>query len=229
MEELLKNIRIQVSDQLFNQDPDSKLLGKKIVRYSIDLIDEIGFEAFTFKKLGEKIGSPESTIYRYFRNKKQLLMYLTSWYWTWLECRLVFLTNNIVSPHERLSRAITVVTQSINQHSDYTYINEVKLNKIIISESFKAFLNKEADEANRLGYYQVYNRIVERISDMVLEVSPKFQYPHTLVSTVIEGAHFQKFFSNNIPLLTDVGKDETKLVNFFTTMVFRMIKNDDEK
>lgn len=225
MEELLKNIKIQVSEQLYQQDPDAKALGKKIVKYSIDLIDEMGYEAFTFKKLGDKIGSPESTVYRYFKNKKQLLMYLTSWYWTWLECRLIFITNNIKSPHERLTLAIAVVTQPVKQHTGYNYINEEKLNKIIISESFKAFLTKEAEEANKLGYYNVYNRIVQRLSDMVLEVTPSFEYPHTLVSTVIEGAHFQNFFSNHIPLLTDVDKDDKKLVNFFTSLVFRMIKN----
>ena len=227
MDELLKNIKIQVSEQLFQQDPDAKVLGKRIIQCSIDLIDEIGYEAFTFKKLGAKIGSPESTVYRYFKNKKQLLMYLTSWYWTWIECRLIFFTNNINSSHERLKRAVEIITQPVRQHSSYLHINEVKLNRIIISESFKAFLSKEVDEKNSKGYFQVYNRIIERISGMILDVSPGFEYSHTLVSTVMEGAHFQNFFSNHIPILTDVGKDDKKLVNFFTNLVFSMLNNGE--
>ena len=59
---------------------------------------EIGFENFTFKKLGEQIGSNESSIYRYFESKHKLMLYLSSWYWAWIEYRLVFATNNINNP-----------------------------------------------------------------------------------------------------------------------------------
>ena len=59
MKELLSQITIKVNEDLFIKNPDSSELGRRIISNSIELIEEIGFEAFTFKKLGKKIGSPE--------------------------------------------------------------------------------------------------------------------------------------------------------------------------
>ena len=47
-----------------------------------------------------------------------------------------------------------------------------------------------------------------------------------LVSTMIEGAHQQKFFSEHIPSLTDVKKDDTVITEFYTQLVFNSIKNE---
>jgi hypothetical protein len=66
MENLLPNFKIQVNDKLYLKDPETSDLGKKILEKSILLIDEIGLEHFTFKKLGQSINSNESSIYRYF-------------------------------------------------------------------------------------------------------------------------------------------------------------------
>ena len=75
------HIQIEVNPNLYSKNPDSTELGRKIISKGIELIHEIGFEAFNFKKLGAVISSPESSIYRYFENKHALLVYLTSWYW----------------------------------------------------------------------------------------------------------------------------------------------------
>lgn len=113
MQNLLNNFKITINNKLYVKDPETSDLGKKIVQNSIILIDEIGFEAFTFKKLGEKIQSNESSIYRYFENKHKLLIYLSSWYWSWIEYNLVFSTNNISTPLEKLAVGIKIVTQKI--------------------------------------------------------------------------------------------------------------------
>ena len=108
MENLLSTIKIQVNEKIYVKDPETSILGKKIIEKSILLIDEIGFEEFTFKKLGDLIGSNESSIYRYFENKHKLLIYLCSWYWSWMEYRLVFTTNNLTDPLEKLKKAIAM-------------------------------------------------------------------------------------------------------------------------
>ncbi len=79
MNNLLLSLKIQVNDKIYVKDPETSSLGRKIIQESILLIDEIGFENFTFKKLGERIGSNESSIYRYFESKHKLLVYLSSW------------------------------------------------------------------------------------------------------------------------------------------------------
>jgi hypothetical protein len=61
---ILSNLKIQVNEKIYVKDPETSPLGKKIVEQSILLIDEIGFDNFTFKNLGEKIWSNESSIYR---------------------------------------------------------------------------------------------------------------------------------------------------------------------
>ena len=92
MHNLLSNIKISVPENIYIKDPESSELGKRIVKHSILLINDIGFDAFTFKKLGKLIGSNESSIYRYFENKHKLLLYLSSWYWAWIEYQLVMET-----------------------------------------------------------------------------------------------------------------------------------------
>ena len=54
MQNILSNITITVNPKLFVKNPETSDLGKKIISQSIILINEIGFEDFTFKKLGEK-------------------------------------------------------------------------------------------------------------------------------------------------------------------------------
>ena len=137
MDQILSNIKIQVNEKLFVKNPETSVLGKKIIQESIILIDNIGFDDFTFKKLGEKLGSNESSIYRYFENKHKLLVYLSSWYWSWIEYRLVFATNNIADPFEKLRIAITIVTEKIEDDFDTDYINESILNTIVIQEFTK--------------------------------------------------------------------------------------------
>ena len=69
MNNLLLSLKIQVNDKIYVKDPETSTLGRKIIQESILLMDEIGFENFTFKKLGERIGSNESSIYRYYESK----------------------------------------------------------------------------------------------------------------------------------------------------------------
>jgi AcrR family transcriptional regulator len=132
MQNILSNIIISVNDKLYVKNPETSDLGKKIIEQSILLIDEIGFENFTFKKLGEKINSNESSIYRYFESKHKLMLYLSSWYWGWMEYKLVFATNNLANPMEKLIKAIAIVTEKVEDDSNTLHINESILNKIII-------------------------------------------------------------------------------------------------
>ena len=104
MEQL--KINIVIDSSLYLKDPESSVLGKKIVGKGIEMMEEIGYESFTFKKLGEKIGSNESSIYRYFESKHALLVYLVNWYWSWIEYKLVFSTTNMTSSEQKLKKAI---------------------------------------------------------------------------------------------------------------------------
>jgi len=222
MEDL--QIHIEVNSELYLKKPDSSELGRRIISGSIELINELGFEEFTFKKLGNKIGSPESSIYRYFESKHTLLIYLTSWFWSWIEYRLVFATINIDSPIDKLKRTIKILTQPVVVDKSFSYIDEVLLHKIIITESVKVFHTKDVDDEDEKGYFKSYKQVVQRVGDMVLEINPKFKFPHMLISTVIEGANHQRYFAQHLPALTNVEKGKENIVEFYTDLIFKVVK-----
>jgi AcrR family transcriptional regulator len=209
MNTILSNLKIQVNEKIYVKDPETSTLGKKIIQESIVLIDEIGFEVFTFKKLGERIGSNESSIYRYFESKHKLLLYLSSWYWGWMEYRLVFSTSNIVDPMEKLKRAITIVTEKIEDDSTTLHINEAILNKIIIAEFTKTLLTKEVDEENKVGFFLVYKRVINRIIEIMLEVNPEYGYAKSLASSVVEGSLHQHFLKDHLKTITNCNENNS--------------------
>jgi AcrR family transcriptional regulator len=218
-------ITIQVNENVYLKSPETSDLGRKIVKGSIELIDDIGFEDFTFKKLAQHISSTEASIYRYFESKHSLLSYLVLWYWGWQQYRLTLRIANIDDPMERLRRAVLVLTEQIEEDSTFSQINEVQLNKIVIAESSKIFLNKKVDKDNDSGFFLPYKELVQVVSDIILEINPCFKYPHMLVSTIIEGSHHQRFFAEHLPRLTNFVEGEDAITNFYQESVTKIIAN----
>jgi AcrR family transcriptional regulator len=223
MKSLLSNLKISVPDKIFLKDPESSDLGKRIVEHSIILIDDIGFDSFTFKKLGALIGSNESSIYRYFESKHKLLLYLTSWYWAWIEYQLVFATFNMPNPENQLTKSIDIVTQAIKEDVTFSHINEVILNRIIINEYSKSYLTKEVDNENKEGYFVIYKRLISRLRDMILQINSNYKYPSSLASTIVEGALHQHFLKEHFPSITDCNAKITP-ADFYKNLVFNTIK-----
>jgi AcrR family transcriptional regulator len=223
MQNILSNITISVNDKLYVKNPETSDLGKKIIEQSILLIDEIGFENFTFKKLGEKINSNESSIYRYFESKHKLMLYLSSWYWGWMEYKLVFATNNLANPMEKLIKAIAIVTEKVEDDSNTLHINESILNKIIIQEFTKTLLTKEVDEENKEGFFIVYKRIINRIIEFISEVNPNYTFAKSLASTVVEGALHQHFLKEHLKTITNCNETNT-VTDFYIDLVAKTLK-----
>jgi AcrR family transcriptional regulator len=224
MNNLLLSLKIQVNDKIYVKDPETSSLGRKIIQESILLMDEIGFENFTFKKLGERIGSNESSIYRYFESKHKLLVYLSSWYWSWIEYRLVFNTNNIENPIEKLNKAIMVVTQKIEDDSQTEHINESILNKIIITEFTKTMMTKEIDTENKEGFFLIYKRVINRLVAMIEVVNPQYAYSKSLASSIVEGALHQHFLKNHLKTITNCNENISP-TEFYINLVARTLKS----
>ena len=218
MNQVLSNLKFQISPVLFVKDPETSALGMKIIEESIVLIDEIGFENFTFKKLGERIGSNESSIYRYFENKNKLLMYLSSWYWSWIEYKIVFATANVENAYERLKKAIIIVTEKIEDDQETTHINETILNRIIIVEFTKSLHSYTVDEDNKQGFFAIYKRIILRIVSMVEEVRPDYVFAKSLVSTIVEGALHQHYLKDHMKSITSCN-DTISPTDFYLTLL----------
>ena len=223
MQNILSNIIISVNDKLYVKNPETSDLGKKIIEQSILLIDEIGFENFTFKKLGEKINSNESSIYRYFESKHNLMLYLSSWYWGWIEYRLAFATTNISDSMERLKKGITIVTEKIEDDSATQHINESILNKIIIQEFTKTLLTKEVDEENKKDFFIVYKRVINRIVELIADVNPNYAFAKSLASSIVEGALHQHFLKNHLKTITNCSETISP-TDFYIDLIEKTLK-----
>lgn len=215
-------LQIKMNDKLFLRDPAQSELGKKIILHSIQGIHKNGFEAFTFKKLAEAIGTTEAGIYRYFENKHRLLIYLTAWYWSWLEYQVTFQTNNIKDPIVKLKMVIKLLATTVENDISTSNVDASILHQIIITEGSKAYLTKRISEDNKDHLFKPYKDLCAVIGNMILEYNPRYKYPKSLASTIIEMAHFQNFFMKNLPSLTDFGinKDEAEIVRFLEDLVF---------
>ncbi|MEA1787190.1 TetR/AcrR family transcriptional regulator [Arenibacter sp. GZD96] len=225
MEQLMQSVKIGINEKIYLKDPESSELGRRILLNGISMIHEVGFEAFTFKKLGEQIGSNESSIYRYFESKHKFLLYLVSWYWGWMEYQLVFATNSIPDPEEKLRMAISIVTKLKEQNATGGSINHTKLTKIMINEFSKSYLTKEVDAENEEGYFVIYKRLVNRLAKMIEAVDADYPYPLSLSSNVVEGGLHQHFLMDHFPSLTNCKKSFTP-TSFYTDLVFRTLNRN---
>ena len=186
------------------RNPLQSELGKSILTHSVILLDEIGFESFTFKKLAEKMGSNETSLYRYFENKHYLLLYLVVWYWNWVIYLIEYNTKNITDPNLKLDLIIDNFVDATKENPSVEFINEKILHRVMISESSKSYHTKNIDDENKQGFYKSYKILIQKVADVILEIDPKFPYPHSFASNLFEMANNEIFFAEHLPRLTDV-------------------------
>jgi hypothetical protein len=224
MQFILSKFTPNIHHTIFLKNPESSTLGRNILIQSVILIEEMGFEHFTFRKLSTRIQSTEASVYRYFENKYKLLLYLSSWYWGWIEYKLAFKNSNIADPVKRLMNALEILTAHDIDNNEGGLLDTQKLFNIIFAESSKAYLIKEVDVLNKEGVYYNYKQFVAKISDVILEISPGYKYPHMLTTTVIEGIHHQLFFSKHLKSLTDKIDGENSILQFYQNLIFDQLK-----
>ncbi len=214
-------IELDVNEKLFLRNPQRTDLGRKILKDSVLLIDEIGFESFTFKKLAARIQSTEASIYRYFESKYLLLLYLTNWYWEWLKFCVELSTMNVKESHEKLKRIIGTIVDIDKRNAKVDFIDESVLHRIVVVEGSKAYHTKEVDVQNREGFFLSYKSLSKKIADVITEINPDFPYPRALASNLLEMASNHIYFALHLPRLTDISKEGDtvqqmeEMLNFF--------------
>jgi hypothetical protein len=220
-------VQIKMNETLYLRDPEQSELGKNIIKHSIQLIQKAGFEKFTFKKLADATGTTEASIYRYFENKHKLLVYIISWYWAWLEFQIIYQTKNVHDSNAKLKQVITLLANTVQDDVMTSYVDEALLNQIIISEGSKSYLTKHVLEDNKQQYFKPYKDLCNTVGQIILECNVQYKYPQTLASTIIEVAHLQNFFMQNLPALTDFDqtKKEDQIIDFLNKLVFSSINN----
>lgn len=218
-------VKFDLNDRIYLKNPENSEIGKLMVKKAIDLIYEIGFEHFTFKKLAIEINSTEATIYRYFENKHRMLLYILNWYWCYMEFLLTIKLENIHDKKEQLRIIVFLLTHEMEESDSQFDYNKRYLNQIVISESSKVYLVKEVIEINKEEVFKPYKDLCSRIADVISGYNPKYKYPRSLSTTLIETSHHQQYFSMNLPKLTDAGvKNKSSFTaNFIEDLLFKVL------
>lgn len=216
---------MEVHDNLYLKEPFSSELGCSIVQEGAVLIRDLGMEQFTFKKLAVHIGVTEAAVYRYFENKHMLLLYLTAWYWAWMEVNYVYATANLESSKDRLSIAMKLMVNG-PVFSKNTHIDPKDLRSIVVNESLKGYLTKSVDAEHESGIFaQVYN-FGKRISELIFEINPEYPYPKTLAYTIMESSLLHAFNSKHLPGMTEQSLDTENRMVFFEDLIVKAISNE---
>jgi len=222
----MSHIHIIIDSKYYSKDPLSSDLGRRIVGESIRLLDELGFEQFTFKKLAERIQSTEASIYRYFDNKLKLLIYLITWYWAWVEYMIDYETHHLGEPRLKLKRIWEIICHVNVTNRAEMPIDIFALRRIVVSESDKTYLTKQVDDINREGLFRGFKALCHRIAEIILKVNPSYPYAHALTSTMLEAAHQQTFFAQHLPSLTEISGHsdvDARVSEFISTSVQKLI------
>ncbi|GGP01568.1 TetR family transcriptional regulator [Cloacibacterium rupense] len=219
-------LTFRVNPSLFLRDPDSSEVGKNIVKNSIELMHEIGYENFTFKKLSQYINSTEATIYRYFPNKHKLLLYILNWYWSYLYYHSQVNVKGKASPKDKLRYILRLITNNEVVSAGFGNYDLQKLYEIVISESSKVYLVKDVDLINKEQVFKPYKELCAFVAEIILECKKDYKFSKSLSSTIIETAHYQQYFSMHLPRLTDNSKEVNHsiyVLEFLENFVFDIL------
>ncbi len=227
---MLATIKIVIDERFYNKDPHSSELGRNIISNGIQLMDELGYEAFTFKKLAIKINSTEASVYRYFQNKFKFLVYLSTWYWAWIEHIIDYQTHHMEDNTEKLSEIIKIICHADDSIEliETPDVDITILRRIVREESDKTYLTKKVDEINSKGLFIGIKGLCHRVATIINRINPNYKYSHALVSTILEASHQQMFFSLHLPSLTEFSESNTEKVelqifNFLNESVKKLI------
>ena len=223
---MVVGIKIMMNEHLFLRNPEDSVLGRKIVKHGLELINKLGFENFTFKKLAEYINTTEAGIYRYFENKHRLLVYLITWYWSCLEYKVIYSTNNIYDPKVKIKKIVAILTANDDLNLPMDYIDERLAANLAMIEGSKAYLTRQVDKDNQSRLFKPYKDLCNQIAAVIKELNPQYQFAHSLATTLVETSQSQKYFMTHLPALTDFGKQKSdkRLLSFLETLIFDSTK-----
>jgi AcrR family transcriptional regulator len=220
------SLNIALNDKLYLRDPQDSRLGRNILRHGIALLDELGLEEFTFRKLAVRMDSTEASVYRYFANKHNLLVYLSSYYWAWIRYNIDTENRHIEEPLQRLEHILHILVNVASSESGVEYIDLKALHRVVVSESTKVYHTKSVDEENRQGFFLSYKELCWVIAETLIAVHADYPYPRALATTLMEMAKNHIHFAQHLPRLTDIqleGDDFTPALNLIRHFAYTQL------
>ena len=223
----MATLSFKLNEHLYLRDPQFSSLGQSIIRKSVELIDRLGIEQFTFKKLADEINSTEASVYRYFENKHRLLLYLISWYWNWIEYRCELLSSPNQEPKAKLRIFLRVLAEEKKYDPTFEFVNEEALHRIVVCDFDKTYLTKRVDEDNKEGLFIGLKSLNNKIVETLNRINPDYAFPNSLASTLLITSHLQPFFAGHLKSLSNIqtGNDiHDNLYHFLESLAFGTLK-----
>lgn len=203
----------------------SSPMGVRIVSEGLGLMTELGLEGFTFKKLAERIGSTEVTVYHYFANKQRLLQYYYQVYWLWLDTYCRQEGKGQADPLQRLRGDIRALCGLWPADALAGRFDPKELRMLVINEGSKSFLHKNVDTDNKLKVFQPYKDLCGHIASEVKACAPRIRNARSFATTLVEMAHSLEFAMEHLPALTELSerKDRERLAGFLIELAERYL------
>ena len=197
-------VSITVSKDTYLRNPLDTELGRNIIKHSIALISEKGFHCFNFKQLACRMKSTEASVYRYFENKHMLLVYLTSWYWEYLDYLIKINIRNVDSPYKKLRILIRTIVNGATDVKSVDCVDIKMLHKIIVEHSTKVTHMKKVVDCQKEGLFTNYKNLNNSISEVILECDKEFKYPTALASNILKMALDHTYYAEHFCTLTEI-------------------------
>ena len=200
-------------------------MGGRILMEGLAHMNGIGLEAFTFKKLAERIGCTEVTVYHYFANKQRLLQYYFQVYWLWLATHCQQEGKSLKDPVARLHGDIRAICGLWPSDSLAGQFDPADLRELVINEGSKSFMHKNVDSDNKLKLFKPYKDLCAHIALEVKACSPRVKNARSFATTLVEMAHSLEFAMVHLPALTELSekKDRKHLAVFLIDLADRYV------
>ena len=78
------------------------------------------------------------------------------------------------------------------------------MHKILTHQSVKAYFSEHVDYENQGGAHRALKSLVKQMSEWLQEVSPDFEFPKSLISTLLASVMIQPYYAEHLPSLTEL-------------------------
>lgn len=197
-------VHLRPDPELFLRDPESTRLGKAMLVEGIVLMNELGLEAFTFKKLAVRIGCTEVSLYKFFPNKQRLLQYYFQFYWLWLRQLCGGFAERSLDPRKTLKQVVEALCGVWPKELPAAQLDPYGLRLLHIEEGTKSYLHKNVDADNARLLFLPYKALAAFIAECMVACRKDVPMPRSFATTIIEMAHSLPFAMEHLPSLTEL-------------------------
>ncbi|MBK9274003.1 MAG: TetR/AcrR family transcriptional regulator [Flavobacteriales bacterium] len=198
------HLHLRPDPALSLKDPESTGLGLRVLEEGLGLMNELGLEAFTFRKLADRMGSTEVTLYKYFPNKQRLLQYYYQLYWLWLRQVCGRIAERAHDPREALEDIVEAICGVWPRPLPPLQLDPHALRRLVIEEGMKSYLHKNVDDDNARRLFLPYKELSAFMAERLVACRADVPWPRSFATTVIEMAHSLPFAMEHLPSLTEL-------------------------